>query len=125
MFFKHDVDPNQHLVMILLKPTSATPPPSSSVSPRTQIRSRPNRFSALLTTFNQSSIKTATFLPRAGPEVKYVRCGGLLSPSADRRPKRGSVCSYLHLTLLSNQPAHERETRTPPNCCVQVRGAGQ
>lgn len=71
---------------------------------------RPNQFSGLLTTFNQSSIKVAALSPAPHQYVSQrASCLCLLTDDQ----KEASVPSYLHLTLLSNQLSHERETRTP------------
>lgn len=74
---------------------------------------KPNHLPALLTTFNQSSIKSC-LSSRAWLEVKYVcRRESCLCPLRDDQ-REGSVCSDLYLTLLSNQATHERRQKHPP-----------
>lgn len=71
-------------------------------------------FSPLLTTFNQSSIKIAACRLVTWPWLKYVRRReSCLCPLTDDQ-REASVCPYLHLSLLSDQPAHERGTRNNP-----------
>lgn len=113
----HQQPPCEFIHLVLLK-SKAVPLCSFLLWPLSscagQVRKRPNQLCALLTTFNQSSIKKSYLSSRAWPEVKYVcRRESCLCPLTDDQ-REASVCSYLHLTLLSHRPAHERETRNAP-----------